>query len=67
MFNEYACAVEGIVPHGAGDVFALASAADCTGIVSVPPLAIDGPENGWMPLNPAAVPRVSTKRHGVTG
>ena len=35
--------------------------------VNVPPAAMDGPENGAIPLNPAAKPRVSTSRQGVIG
>ncbi len=49
--------------HGAGVVLAVASAADCTGIVKVAPEAIDGAEKGAIPLNPAAAPRVSTSHH----
>ena len=35
---------------------ALASAADCTGIVRVSPAGMEGPEKGAIPLNPAAPP-----------
>ena len=60
--------MEGIVPQGAGVVLVPASVADCTGIVNVPPAAIDGPEKGATPLNPSRVPReLSTRRQGETG
>ncbi|MGA2116482.1 MAG: hypothetical protein ABSH56_17200 [Bryobacteraceae bacterium] len=58
--------MEGIVPQGAGEVLVLASVVDCTGMVRVPPAAMDGPEKGSIPLNPAAEPLVSTRRQGVT-
>jgi hypothetical protein len=50
--------MEGITPQGAGAVFGVASVADCTGIVRVPPADMDGPEKGPLPLNPAAAHRV---------
>ena len=34
--------MEGITPQGAGVVSVLASVADCTGIVIVPPAGIEG-------------------------
>src|ERR1700733_7282165 len=63
--NENPCAI-GIAPQGAGGVLVVASVESITGIVIVPPAGIDGPEKGLMPLNPAARPRVSTSRQGVT-
>ena len=54
-FNEYACALDGIVPHGAGAVFADASS-DCTAIVIVPPAPIEVPEKGEIPLTPPPSP-----------
>src|ERR1700685_2637605 len=66
MLNEYASAVAGIVPHGAGMVLSVASVGDCTGIGVVVPGPRDGPAKGLTsPLNPAAAPRVSTRRQGV--
>src|SRR5580658_8826253 len=58
--------MEGIAPQGAGVVLVLASVADCTGMVRVLAGSMDGPEKGSIPLNPAAAPRVSTRRQGVT-
>ena len=61
--NEYAWAMEGITPQGAGAVLVLASVVDCTGIVIEPVPGMDGPEKGEMPLN--VPPLVSTRRQGV--
>src|SRR5277367_6498014 len=58
--------MEGITPQGAGVVFAVASDANWTGMVKVPPETMEGPEKGAFPLNPAGRPRVSTSRQGVT-
>ena len=60
--KEYASAMVGITPQGAGVVLPLG---DCTGMVIVPVAGIEGPEKGWLPLKFADPPRVSTKRQGV--
>ena len=56
--------MDGMVPQGVGVVSAVASSLDCTGKVTVLEGVNDGPEKGLSPLNPAAGPRVSTRRQG---
>jgi hypothetical protein len=51
--------------QGAGSVSAEASAADCTGNVTVVIGAMEGPEKGEIPLKLAEGPRVSINRQGV--